>query len=161
MKTVNKANVLAGLPPEWPIDLMSEIETLVNQANVKIVVLDDDPTGNQTVHNVVVLTEWSIPSLCAVFEASDPVVFVLTNSRSVSLQQAQVLNREIARNLLAARRISGRNFVVVSRSDSTLRGHYPGEVDALANALGELFDGSLIIPQEHPGFGLPHRGGSQ
>jgi len=146
METVNKTDVLTELPPEWPVDLMPEIKALVSKANVKIVVLDDDPTGTQTVHNVVVLTEWSIPSLCAVFADPTPVVYVLTNSRSVSLTQAQALNREIAQNLRTARSISGRNFVVISRSDSTLRGHYPGEVNALAAALGKQFDGVLIIP---------------
>jgi uncharacterized protein YgbK (DUF1537 family) len=35
--------------------------------------------------------------------------------------------------------------VVVSRSDSTLRGHFPGEVDALADSLGG-FDATLLIP---------------
>ncbi len=146
MITLKKADVLAELPPNWPKDLMPEIETLVKQAGVKIVVLDDDPTGNQTVHNVVVLTEWSIPSLCDVFTDPTPIVYILTNSRSISLSQAQRLNSEIAHNLRAAKSISGRDFVVISRSDSTLRGHYPGEVNTLAAALYESFDGVLIIP---------------
>lgn len=146
MKTINKAELVASLPHEWPVDVMPEIVSLVSQANLKIVVLDDDPTGTQTVHDVVVLTEWSIPSLCAVFADPAPVVYVLTNSRSVPLPQAQALNRDIALNLRAARLISGRSFVVISRSDSTLRGHYPGELNALAAALDESIDGVLIIP---------------
>jgi uncharacterized protein YgbK (DUF1537 family) len=56
------------------------------------------------------------------------------------------MNREIARNLLEASRLTGRRFSVVSRSDSTLRGHFPGEVDALVDELGQKIDGLLVIP---------------
>lgn len=146
MPAVNKSDLLNGLPHVWPHNLMPSIEELVKKANVKIVVLDDDPTGTQTVHNVYVLTEWTIPVL--VHALSDPtsVVYVLTNTRSLSLGQAQSINRQIALNLQAAADISGRSFVVISRSDSTLRGHYPGEVDALISGLQTPFDGVLIIP---------------
>ena len=75
-----------------------------------------------------------------------PVFFVLTNSRSLPLAEAQALNAEIGRNLTRAAQAAGRDFAVVSRSDSTLRGHYPGEVDALARGLGQRFDATLIIP---------------
>lgn len=143
---MNKADILARLPHEWPVDVMPDIEKLVRLSHTKIIVLDDDPTGTQTVYNVVVLTEWSIPSLCAVFAEPAPVVYILTNTRSLPLPQAQALNREIARNLLAARLITGRSFVVISRSDSTLRGHYPGELNALNAELYESIDGVLIIP---------------
>jgi uncharacterized protein YgbK (DUF1537 family) len=146
MDILNKNEILAELPVEWSQDLMPEIENRVKQTGVKIVVLDDDPTGNQTVHNVIVLTEWSIPSLCDVFADPTDVVYILTNSRSISLKQAQKLNREIAQNLLAVKALSDRDFVIISRSDSTLRGHYPGEVNALAAALKKTFDGVLIIP---------------
>jgi uncharacterized protein YgbK (DUF1537 family) len=146
MKIQNKAALLSTLPPEWPQGYMPDIERSVYQAGIKIIVLDDDPTGNQTVHDVVVLTEWSIPSLCNVFTDPAPVVYILTNSRSTPLPQAQKLNQEIAENLNAACSITGRDFVVISRSDSTLRGHYPGEVNTLKTALGLCFDGILIIP---------------
>ena len=109
-------------------------------------VLDDDPTGTQTVHDVPVLTEWSAPALQAELARRQPVFFVLTNSRSLPLAEAQALNAEIGRNLTRAAQAAGRDFAVVSRSDSTLRGHYPGEVDALAEGLGQRFDATLIIP---------------
>jgi len=49
---------LESLPSEWPLDLTDDIRTL-NQRNSKtLVVLDDDPTGTQTVHDIEVLTEW-------------------------------------------------------------------------------------------------------
>ncbi|MDF1514599.1 MAG: four-carbon acid sugar kinase family protein [Anaerolineae bacterium] len=146
MPSILKSAALAHVPPEWPDNLLPEIQSRVMQAGVKIVVLDDDPTGNQTVYDVMVLTGWSIPSLCAVLVDPSPIVYILTNSRSASLAVAEQLNRDIAHNLRAARSLTGRDFVVVSRSDSTLRGHYPGEVNALMDALKIAYDGVLIIP---------------
>ncbi|MEO7414749.1 MAG: four-carbon acid sugar kinase family protein [Opitutaceae bacterium] len=112
----------------------------------KIVVLDDDPTGTQTVHGVPVLTEWSIPSLVAELTAGGSCFYILTNSRAFTAPRACAINQEIGRNLLSAGKQCGRSFQVVSRSDSTLRGHYPAETDALAEALGGKFDATLIIP---------------
>ncbi len=112
----------------------------------KLVVLDDDPTGTQTVHGVPVLTEWSVPSLAAELAAPGSVFFILTNSRAYPATRACAINREIGLNLISAGRTSGRAFQIVSRGDSTLRGHYPAETDALAAALGSGFDATLIIP---------------
>jgi uncharacterized protein YgbK (DUF1537 family) len=75
-----------------------------------------------------------------------PVFYLLINSRSVSLEEARSLNRQIGSNLVAAAGLLKRKFVVVSRSDSTLRGHFPGEVEALAEGLGMKFDAWLLIP---------------
>ncbi len=143
---INKIDMLNSLPPDWPDNLLPEIQTRIKESGKKIVVLDDDPTGTQTVHNVPVLTEWSVESLEIVFTEPEAVVYILTNSRSVPLKQAQAMNRDIAKNLKAAGQVTGRDFVVVSRSDSTLRGHYPGEVTALVEILGQEVDGTLIIP---------------
>ena len=112
----------------------------------KLVVLDDDPTGTQTVHGVPVLTEWSVTALAAELAEPGPVFFILTNSRAYPAPRACALNREIGHNLVNAGRLSGRSFQVVSRGDSTLRGHYPAETEALAEALGGGFDATLIIP---------------
>lgn len=134
------------LPPEWPEPLLPEIRAQLAAGDRTLVVLDDDPTGTQTVHDVVVLTEWTVEALSRELARREPAFFVLTNSRSLPLQGAQALNAEIGRNLREASHFAGRDLAVVSRSDSTLRGHFPGEVDALANALGQSFDASLIIP---------------
>ncbi|SUS06568.1 conserved hypothetical protein [uncultured Defluviicoccus sp.] len=116
------------------------------QPGAKIVVLDDDPTGTQTVHGIPVLTEWSVPSLIAELSAPGPCFYILTNSRAFPVAHACDINRAIGRNLTVAREQCGRAFRVVSRSDSTLRGHYPAETDALAETLGGGFDATLIIP---------------
>jgi uncharacterized protein YgbK (DUF1537 family) len=146
MTSRRKSDLFGSLPSEWSEDLLPAIQRLVRQSGRKVVVLDDDPTGTQTVYDVPVLTEWSVPSLSACLAEDGPVFFVLTNSRSLPLSDAQLVNRQVAANLRAAAANVGRDFVVVSRSDSTLRGHYPGEVDALADALGGAFHGTLIAP---------------
>ena len=142
--------LLAGLPPEWPMDVLPEIQSAIRSSGRKIVVLDDDPTGTQTVYDVPVLTEWTVDALCAEFADDAALMYILTNSRSLPLAQAQALNAEIGHNLVAAGYKQNRSFFVISRSDSTLRGHYPGEVDALATALGG-YDAILLIPAFFPG----------
>lgn len=141
-----KTALFAALPPEWPDDPLPAIQAAVRASGEKVVVLDDDPTGTQTVHGVPVLTEWSVATLRAELADALPAVYLLTNSRSLPANKAQALNGEIGHNLLAAAREVDRRFVVVSRSDSTLRGHFPSEVDALAQALGGRFDATLLIP---------------
>jgi uncharacterized protein YgbK (DUF1537 family) len=140
------AATLANLPPDWPADPLPAIRAAVRAADEMLVVLDDDPTGTQSVHGISVLTAWSVDALRAELDSQMPAVYLLTNSRSMPLAQAQSLNAEIGRNIQAAARPGGRRPVVVSRSDSTLRGHFPGEVDALAAALGGGFDATLLIP---------------
>ncbi len=141
-----RAELFAGLPPEWPDDPFPAIQAAVHASGVKVVVLDDDPTGTQTVHGVPVLTEWPVEALRSELANDLPACYLLTNSRSLMLAEARALNAAIGRVLVEAARQAGRAFVVVSRSDSTLRGHFPGEVEALAAALGQDFDAWLIVP---------------
>lgn len=141
-----RAELFGRLPPAWPHDPTPAIRAAVRASGVKVVVLDDDPTGTQTVHGIPVLTEWPEEALAAELRNELPAFYLLTNSRSLPPATAQELNAEIGRSLVAAGHASGRPFVVVSRGDSTLRGHYPGEVAALAEALGGQFDATLLIP---------------
>jgi uncharacterized protein YgbK (DUF1537 family) len=139
-------DLLNSLPSEWPDDLLPEIQRRVKASQRKVVVLDDDPTGTQTVHGVPVLTEWSVEALRAELLGEHAAFYLLTNSRSLPLAEAKTMNADIGRNLVATGKTTGQEYVVVSRSDSTLRGHFPGEVLALSNALGQPFDAWLIIP---------------
>lgn len=143
---IKKQECFDNLPSEWPQDLTPDIRQKVAEQGVKIVVLDDDPTGTQTVRNITVLTRWAVPSLIQVLSEKDDVVYILTNSRSFLPADVENMNREIARNLREASAQTGRPFVVVSRSDSTLRGHFPLETDVLMAELGGNFDGVLVIP---------------
>jgi len=141
-----KEDFLASLPDEWPEDVLPEIQAEVKASRRKVIVLDDDPTGTQTVHGIPVLTEWPVDALRAELSNDLPAFYLLTNSRSLPLPEAEAMNADIGRNLVEAGRQAGRGFVVVSRSDSTLRGHFPGEVIALAGVLGGDLDAWVIIP---------------
>lgn len=141
-----KAAIFDSLPAEWPADLIPQIQSLLRETGQKVFVLDDDPTGTQTVHDTIVLTEWSLESLQREMEAAEAVCYIMTNSRSVTADRATAINREIAVNLQRAAALTRRPFTVISRSDSTLRGHFPQETDALADSLGSRPDAVLIIP---------------
>jgi len=143
---VDRKAMFASLPPVWPEDPGPSIQQDLTTRNETVVVLDDDPTGTQTVHGVPVLTDWAVETLRAELAGAPRALYILTNSRSLPLAQAQAINLEVGRNLLAAARQAERRFVVVSRSDSTLRGHFPGELDALEQALGLPFDAWILIP---------------
>ncbi len=112
----------------------------------KIVVLDDDPTGSQTVHSCLLLLQWDVETLLLGLADESPIFFVLTNTRAMSPEQADAITREVCRNLKTAIAQAGiQDFLVVSRSDSTLRGHYPVETDAIAQELGP-FDAHFLTP---------------
>jgi uncharacterized protein YgbK (DUF1537 family) len=131
---VPKRQLFDSLPPIWPESLLESIRARVNASGARLAVLDDDPTGTQTVHSLPVLTEWPVEALAREL-AQSPVFYILTNSRALERDAAVVLAKEIGRNLKEASRRSGHAFAVASRSDSTLRGHFPAEVDALGEAL--------------------------
>ena len=116
----------------------------------QIVVLDDDPTGVQTVHDVSVYTDWSPESIREGFEEPGKLFFILTNSRSFTAEQTERVHREIARNVADVARELGRDYLIVSRGDSTLRGHYPLETQVLRDVFqresGRTVDGDILCP---------------
>jgi uncharacterized protein YgbK (DUF1537 family) len=123
-----------------------EIRRRLAEGLPKLVVLDDDPTGTQTIHGVWVLTEWSVPSLVREFRDSRPCVFVLTNTRALPAREAATRCREINANIAAAARSCGCAVTLVSRSDSTLRGHFPLEVELLADGTNGRVDAVVVVP---------------
>jgi uncharacterized protein YgbK (DUF1537 family) len=143
--TLSKAAAFAALPPVWPEELSPRIQAASIASPRTLVVLDDDPTGTQTVYDVPVITRWDAPTLESELARGLPCFFVLTNSRSLTAGAARALNLELARNLCQASVATGRAFTLVSRSDSTLRGHFPVETDALAEICGP-FDATIIAP---------------
>ncbi|MDH5601280.1 MAG: four-carbon acid sugar kinase family protein [Gammaproteobacteria bacterium] len=119
-------------------------------SKTKIIVLDDDPTGSQTVHSCLLLTRWDVETLKQGLTDSAPLFFVLTNTRGMSATDAADLTREVCVNLREAlKQLSAQgndiNPMLVSRSDSTLRGHYPVETDIIAEELGP-FDAHFMVP---------------
>ncbi len=114
--------------------------------DISIIVLDDDPTGTQTVHSVPVITEWSVEAISGELRAQSPVFFILTNSRSLDEGTAGKLATLIGANIREAAARCGRGFRLMSRSDSTLRGHYPHEVDLLEASLYGTGAIQVLIP---------------
>lgn len=146
MSKIPLSETLAGLPAEWPVDPVPEIQVYLRTHPEKLVVIDDDPTGSQTVHDIPILTQWDIDSLLAEMQNDLPAFYILTNTRGMSLEKAQAINAEIGHNLHMISQKTTPRVVVVSRSDSTLRGHFPGEVEALAEGLHVDLNAWLIIP---------------
>ncbi|MCI0538368.1 MAG: hypothetical protein L0Z50_24435 [Verrucomicrobiales bacterium] len=143
---VQNSALFASLPPPWPHDPLPAIRRALAASGEKVVVLDDDPTGTQTVHDTPVLTQWPVEALARELVSLHRVFYLLTNSRSLPPAEAAALNGEIAAHLTEASRQTDRSFVVVSRSDSTLRGHFPVEMDALARTLRQESATWLLIP---------------
>ncbi|MBD2719088.1 four-carbon acid sugar kinase family protein [Synechococcus sp. FACHB-909] len=117
---------------------------------IKIVVIDDDPTGSQTVHGCPLLLRWDAETLAAGLAHPSPLLFLLANTRALAPAEAADRVRQICRALrpaleraMAAGTIS--SWLVVSRGDSTLRGHFPLEVEVIAAELGP-FDATLLVP---------------
>lgn len=141
-----KSALFTSLPP-LPAEaskLPSFIQSLVRQRpGHKLVVLDDDPTGTQTVHEVPVLTTGERENLRQEFARPEPCFYLLTNTRSLPADDASELVNHLARQLLQAAPAS--SFTVISRSDSTLRGHFPLETNALNQVLGP-FQATFLIP---------------
>ncbi len=121
----------------------------------KVIVLDDDPTGSQTVHSAPLLLRWDQDSLRRGLRHPSPLLVVLANTRALEPDAARERVREICRALrlvLAELEAAGEleRWLVVSRGDSTLRGHFPLEVEAIQAELGP-FDATLLAPAFLPG----------
>ncbi|MFI0779543.1 four-carbon acid sugar kinase family protein [Streptomyces sp. NPDC021212] len=131
------------LPPPREVE-PAEVAAAAVAAGRRLVVLDDDPTGTQTVAGVPVLTTWTVDDLRWALRQDSTAFFVLTNTRSLSPDTAAARNREVVRALAAASAAEGVGYVLASRSDSTLRGHFPLETDVLAEETP--VDGVVLVP---------------
>jgi hypothetical protein len=133
--------LLSSLPQPYPGDLREQTRNLLQNSNGKIpilVALDDDPTGTQTCHGVTVLTVWDVPTLVTELKATPPGggFFILTNSRALGPSAARELIKTICKNLKEAAEKIDTKIEVVLRGDSTLRGHFPDEPEAVDEVLG-------------------------
>lgn len=146
---VSKDELFAKIPAvdEAAVDVALTKELL--DFDRKIIVLDDDPTGVQTVNGIHVYTDWTEESIAAGFAEENRMFFILTNSRAFQTAQTEAEHRTIAARVAAEARRTGKEFMLISRSDSTLRGHYPLETVTLARTLeesGERIDGEVLMP---------------
>ena len=146
------SGVFAGLPEARPDgDALRESIRAIRVADGLLLgVLDDDPTGSQSVHDVQVVTVLEENAYEAALGGAAATCFVLTNTRSLDEPAAVRLNTLAARGLIAVAQRRGARIQLISRSDSTLRGHLMAEVEALQavrrEVLGSGFDAVLLVP---------------
>ena len=142
------AAVRPPLPDAAPVE--RAWRQALSKLNHCVVVLDDDPTGIQTVHGLYVYTDWSRETFVRGLTSGQPMFFVLTNSRSFSAEETRAVHMEIAEHLAQASLETGRPFLLVSRGDSTLRGHYPLETETLRQTLEAMlplrYSGEILMP---------------
>jgi uncharacterized protein YgbK (DUF1537 family) len=131
-------------------DQMQKPAKGMTSEHVRIVVLDDDPTGIQTVHGCYLLTDWQPHTLRAALTDEQPFFYVLTNTRAYGREKAQRIINEAVTNVLAVNRELGHSLVFVSRSDSTLRNHFPAEIEVIIRKLEQQdarpVDAIFLVP---------------
>ncbi len=147
---MNSKELLANLKEPNTAGIKAMLKDELADFNHKIVVLDDDPTGVQTVHGVSVYTDWTRESIEQGFREDNRIFFLLTNSRSFTAQETAVVHQDIAKRVQEVSEQTGIPYVLISRGDSTLRGHYPLETETMKNTIEELstskIDGEIIMP---------------
>ena len=115
---------------------------------MKIVVLDDDPTGSQTVYGCPLILRWDKQTLANAISDKSPLLFILSNTRAIESSLAEDRTREICRALndtFKSKNLHMRNVLFISRGDSTLRGHGVLEPKIIEEELGP-FDGTFHVP---------------
>ena len=90
----------------------------------KIIVLDDDPTGTQTVKDLPVYTKWTEEWIEDGFLQSNNMFYILTNSRALNEQETISLHQEVSANIQKVANKLDIPYLIISRGDSTLRGHF-------------------------------------
>jgi uncharacterized protein YgbK (DUF1537 family) len=88
-------DVLNSFKPVNVEAIDDQLHLALNSLNRKIVVLDDDPTGVQTVHDVSVYTSWDKEAITAGFQEPANLFFILTNSRGFTKNETIEVHREI------------------------------------------------------------------
>lgn len=148
-----------GKPPvRHDLKNRMEIRKALSDTQSKLVVDDDDPTGTQTVHGIWVYMDWSVDTMKRALTQKEEVFYISTNSRALPKREMEILSRDLGRNLREASQAISQDstqrhaqnvsphILIASRSDSTLRGHFPEEVDALLEGLEQTVDGIILAP---------------
>ncbi|MDR3643759.1 MAG: four-carbon acid sugar kinase family protein [Clostridia bacterium] len=147
---ISKLKYYADLSPAEEQAVDRRYSEALESLSDKIIVLDDDPTGVQTVHDIYVYTDWSKESIRDGLLSPQRMFFILTNSRSLTEDETIRLHTVISRNIAEVALELGIGYILVSRSDSTLRGHYPAETETIRDVTEEClhmkFDGEIFYP---------------
>ncbi|MBQ3827088.1 MAG: hypothetical protein II812_02925, partial [Prevotella sp.] len=103
--------------------------------NTRLVILDDDPTGIQTVHGCLLITDCTDEQVKAALQDDQPFFYILTNTRAMTRQQATEVVQQAMETVIRVNQSFGYQLVFISRSDSCLRGHFPLETDVMREVL--------------------------
>jgi uncharacterized protein YgbK (DUF1537 family) len=143
------ASVLTSFPTPDQAHIDALLATEIAHSQIKFVVLDDDPTGVQTVHDVSVYTSWDDAAMLEAFREPSRLFYILTNSRSMTQDETTLVHQQIMASVASAARQTNKRYLFISRSDSTLRGHYPLETELLRKGMeneGIDVDGEVLFP---------------
>ena len=149
MEQTIRADILTSFPAVDTAAVDALLRREIAADDTKFIVLDDDPTGVQTVHDISVYTDWSVDSIKSGLLEDNKVFYILTNSRGLTAAETTAVHKEIASNIAAAARETGKRYLIMSRSDSTLRGHFPLETELLRDGMeadGLRVDGEILCP---------------
>ena len=103
-------SVLSQYPQPDRTAIKKVYQEELTKLNRKIIVLDDDPTGIQTVHDVSVYTDWKQKTIESAFREPNSMFFILTNSRGFTVDQTKQAHLEIAHNIASAAKKDGIGF---------------------------------------------------
>jgi len=123
-----------------------EFERNLEELNQKVIVLDDDPTGTQTVKDLYVITSFDEASIREGFESENNMFYILTNSRALNESDTKELHQHLIQTIDRVSKELNKDYIIISRGDSTLRGHSYLEPKVLNDASAEKFDGLFYIP---------------
>lgn len=143
------ADVLMDYAEPDLLTIDTDLHKELNKFDRKIIVLDDDPTGTQTVHHVSVFTDWSLDTIREGFLDKNRMFYILTNSRGMTTEETVRIHKEIAERVVTISTELNCPYIIVSRSDSTLRGHFPLETETLYRYFEKndlRMDGEILIP---------------
>ena len=123
---------------------------------LKLIVLDDDPTGSQTVHSCPLLLRWDANTLRRGLAHPSPLLFVLANTRALDQEAARQRVREICqalKPLLAEAVAAGQweRWMLVCRGDSTLRSQL---IYSFWKVCGQGMEADLAVKGMEAGFAV-------
>ena len=125
--------------------LTTEWRRCIEADNTQYFVIDDDPTGGQTVHDVPVFTAWDEEHIRRAFLTESRLLYIMTNSRSMTSQETSSVHKVLLENIRKQAAALNRKYEIISRGDSTLRGHYPLETDLIKSVTPSPVK-ELLIP---------------
>ena len=147
MEQTIRADVLTSFPTVDTAAVDALLRREIAADDTKFIVLDDDPTGVQTVHDVSVYTDWSVESIKSGLLEDNKVFYILTNSRGLTAAETTAVHKEIAANITAAARETG--AIVTVENHNIING--------LGSAVAEVVGETCPAPLRR--IGVPDRFG--